>query len=227
MQWLRSFVYLFTESCCEWNYKLLVILNGRPVSNTLFRHICVYLILYHITSNCFRVFCSLLCQSAAVRPYRRLPHNLCLVALRRALTHWGRVTHICVSKLAIIDSDNGLSPGRCQAVIWPNAGILLIGPLGTKFNEISIEIHIFSFTKIHLKLSSGKWRPFCLGLNVLRLSLGHGAWPPIVCRHPFVIGWSTYRFGIASVSMYNGLSWPVGISTHLQRPLTVCPPNRP
>ena len=33
------------------------------------------------------------------------------------LTHWGRVTHICVSKLTIIGSDNGLSPGRCQAII--------------------------------------------------------------------------------------------------------------
>ena len=45
------------------------------------------------------------------------------------LTHWGRVTHICVSKLTIIVSDNGLSPGRHQA--WTKAGILLIGPLGT------------------------------------------------------------------------------------------------
>ena len=35
-----------------------------------------------------------------------------------------------------------------------------------------IEIHIFSFKKIHLKMSSGKWRPFCLGLNVLRLNGG-------------------------------------------------------
>ena len=43
------------------------------------------------------------------------------------LTHWGRVTHICVSKLTIIGSDNGLSPGRRQAIIWTNAGILLIG----------------------------------------------------------------------------------------------------
>ena len=83
------------------------------------------------------------------------------------LTHWGRATHICVSKLTIIGSDNGLSPGRRQAIIWTNAGILLIGPLGTNFNETSIKIHTFSFTKIHLKLSSGKWRLFCLGLNVL------------------------------------------------------------
>ena len=46
------------------------------------------------------------------------------------LTHWGGVTHICVSKLTIIGSDNGLSPGRRQAIIWTNAGILLIRPLG-------------------------------------------------------------------------------------------------
>ena len=83
------------------------------------------------------------------------------------LTHWGRVTHICVSKLTIIVSDNGLSPGRRQAIIWNNAGILLIRPLGTNFSEILIKIYTFSFKKIHLNMSSGKWRPSCLGLNVL------------------------------------------------------------
>ena len=84
------------------------------------------------------------------------------------LTHWGRVMHICVSKLTIIGSDNGLSPGRRQAIIWTNAGILLIRPLGTNFNEMLIEILTFSFMKMRLKVSSGKWRPFCLGLNVLK-----------------------------------------------------------
>ena len=83
------------------------------------------------------------------------------------LTHWGRVTHICVSKLSIIGSDNGLSPDWRQAIIWTNAGILLIGTLGTNFNEILIEIHIFSFKNIDLKMSSAKWRLFSLGLNVL------------------------------------------------------------
>ena len=83
------------------------------------------------------------------------------------LTHWGRVTHICVVKLTIIGSDNGLSPGRRQAIIWTNAVILLIGPLGTNFSEILIEIRTFSFKKMRLKVSSAKWRPFCLGLNVL------------------------------------------------------------
>ena len=85
------------------------------------------------------------------------------------LTHWGRVTFICVSKLTIFGSDNGLSPGRRQAIIWTNAGILLIGSLGTNFSEILIEILTFSIKKMHLKISSAKWRPFCLGLNVLNL----------------------------------------------------------
>ena len=83
------------------------------------------------------------------------------------LTHWGRVTHIWVSKLTVIGSDNGLSPGWRQAIIWTNAGILLIRTLGTNFSEILSEIHTFSFKKMHLKMSSGKWRPFCLGLYVL------------------------------------------------------------
>ena len=85
-----------------------------------------------------------------------------------ALTHWGRVTQICVGKLASIASDNGLSPGRRQAIIWNNAGILLIGPLGTNFSEILIRILTFSFMKMRLKVPSVKWRTFCLGLNVLK-----------------------------------------------------------
>ena len=88
----------------------------------------------------------------------------------KSLTHWGRVTHICVSNLTTIGSGNGLSPGRRQAITRTNAGILLIGPLGTNFGEILVEIPTFSFKKMHLKVSSAKWRPFCLGLNVLALS---------------------------------------------------------
>ena len=85
------------------------------------------------------------------------------------LTHWGRVTHICVSKLTIIGSDNGLSPGQRQAIIWTKAGILLIGLLGTNFIEILTGIQKVSFKKMHLKMSSAKWHPFCPGLNVLNV----------------------------------------------------------
>ena len=69
---------------------------------------------------------------------------------------WRRVTHICISKIITIVSDNGLSPVWRQAIMWTNAGILLIGPLGINFSDILIEIHIFSFEKIHLKMSYAK-----------------------------------------------------------------------
>ena len=58
------------------------------------------------------------------------------------------MTHIRVSKLTIVGSDNGFSPDRCQAIIWTNAGI---------------------FKKMDLRMSYGKWRPCCLGLNVSKL----------------------------------------------------------
>ena len=80
--------------------------------------------------------------------------------LNICLNHLARVTHIFVGKLIITGSDNGLSPM-----------ILLIGLLGTNFSEIRIKIHNFSFKKIQLKMSSGKWWPFCLGPNVLILFL--------------------------------------------------------
>ena len=70
------------------------------------------------------------------------------------LIHWGRVTHICAGNLTIVSSDNGLSPGLCQAINWTNAGILLIGLLGTNFSEISIQLLAFSLKKIRLKVSN-------------------------------------------------------------------------
>ena len=100
-----------------------------------------------------------------------LSQCVCGDLLPMMLTHWGRVTHISVGNLTIIGSDDGLSPGRRQAITWTNIGILLIGPLGTNFSEMLIEIHPFSFRKIHLKISSGKWRPYCLGLNALNRNL--------------------------------------------------------
>ena len=71
------------------------------------------------------------------------PFCFCL----NVLAHWGQATHICVSKLIIIGSDNGLLPGRRQAIIWTSAGILLIGPFGTNFIDILIKIYAFSLKK--------------------------------------------------------------------------------
>ena len=113
------------------------------------------LILHYIHIN-FKV----ICISNHMQPF--------LVGYRReALTHWGRMTHICVSDLTSIGSENGLLPGRRQAIIRTNAGILLIRPLGTNFSEFLVETLIFSFKKMCLKVSSAKRRPFCLGLNEL------------------------------------------------------------
>ena len=83
------------------------------------------------------------------------------------------MTHICVGKLTIIGSDNGLSPDRRQAIFGTNAGILLTGPLATNFNEVLSEIYPVSFKKMHLKMSSGKCWIFCLDPNVLIITASH------------------------------------------------------
>ena len=97
-------------------------------------------------------------------PFENASCNLVAILL---WPHWGRMTHICVSKVTVIGSDNGLSPGWRQAIIWTNAGLLSIGPLRTYFSENLIKIQQFSSKKMHMKMSSAKWRPSCLGLNVL------------------------------------------------------------
>ena len=101
----------------------------------------------------------------------RFPSLAHLAVLMPLLTHWGRVTHICVSKQTIIGSDNGVLSSRRQIIIWTNVEILLIRTLGTNFSKIFSEIHKFSFRKIHFKMSSGKWRPSCLGLSVFTITV--------------------------------------------------------
>ena len=74
--------------------------------------------------------------------------------------YWGRVICVCINNSTSIVSDNGLLPGWCKAIMWTNDMILLLGPLGTNFSEILIEIHTFSFKKMYLKILSVKWQPF-------------------------------------------------------------------
>ena len=114
-----------------------------------------------------------------------------------ALTHWDRVTHICVGNLAIIGLDNGLSPGRRQAITWANDGLLLIGPLGTNFSQILLGIQTFSFKKMHFKMSSVKWCPFYFGLNVLtgerKMSQSHTYYYYYsVCYWYFLYNWKSF-----------------------------------
>ena len=100
------------------------------------------------------------CSDISVFLLFLLSELLCLNSLTPS------VTHICVINLAIIGSDNGLAPSRRQVIIWTSTGILSIAPLGTNFSEILIQIQTFSFMKMDLKVSSAKWRPFYLGLNM-------------------------------------------------------------
>ena len=78
------------------------------------------------------------------------------------------MTHICVSNLTITGSDNGLSPGRRQAIILTNAGIMLIWTLlRNKFLwNINRNSYIFiqenAFENVVCEMAS-----ICLGLSVL------------------------------------------------------------
>ena len=116
--------------------------------------------------DCFTVQRSISCPLAEdLAPKQQSTHAACpSEGLTTELdtvsfTYWGRMMHICISELISIGSDNGLSPGRRQAIIWTSAGILLIGTLGTNFSEILIKIHTFSLNKkFNLKMST-KWRP--------------------------------------------------------------------
>ena len=116
------------------------------------------------------------------------------------LTHWGRVTDICVGNLTTIGSDNGMSPDRRLAIIWTNAKILLIGSLGTNFSEILAEIHTISFKKMHYKMSSRKWailsRPQCVNTH------------PVSCKPDIIAvvgGCCTHNFRPLCFSIAMGL----------------------
>ena len=67
----------------------------------------------------------------------KICNNSCSIPkIQPMLTHCGRVVHICVSKKAIIGSDNSLLSVRRRTIIWIYDGLLSIGTLGTNINEI-------------------------------------------------------------------------------------------
>ena len=105
------------------------------------------------------------------------------------ITHWGRVTHICVSNLIIIGSDNCLSPDRRQAIIWTNDGILLIGPLGTNFSGISFEIYNFHsrkcFENVVWKMAAILSQPQCVlkAIWLIPIALRQGAMLQLPCKY--------------------------------------------
>ena len=104
------------------------------------------------------------------------------------LTHWGRVTHKGINKLIITGSDNDLCFAWCQAIIWGNAGILLILPLGTNFSELLIGIYKFCIQENAFKNVVLKMAAICLGLNVLTLLCDVVNWHSSKMTTP-VLGW--------------------------------------
>ena len=122
------------------------------------------------------------------------------------------MTQICVSRLTITGSENGLSPDRRQAIIRTNAGLLLIGPLGTNLSQILIEILTFSFKKMHLWVSSAKRRPFCRGLNVLI--------PVMICRLCWAI--TSCQWCIVKLTFRNKVQWHFDKKTTNQRSILGC-----
>ena len=158
--WLKEWWY--TNASWQWSHMEIYEARHEVMQLNIQHHFGVNVIVYYPIEILNLYIIKWIWKRSLLTHMARIP---CKVQLH--LTHWGRMTHICVGELAIIGSDNGLSPGRRQAIIWTNAGILSIGPLGTNFSEILIEMQTFSFKKTHLKMSSGKSRLFCLGLNVL------------------------------------------------------------
>ena len=132
-----------------------------------------------------------------------------------SLTHWGLVTYICVSKVGHQWLDNSFAPAQCQAIIWTNDDFLLIQSLGTNFDEILIEIQLFLFWKMHLKMSSAKWQPFYLILNVLTFLV-------LWAEYPGDSGQSWWRYQMETFSALLALcagNSPVTCEFPSQRPV--------
>ena len=69
-------------------------------------------------------------------------------------------------------------PVRPQAIGSPNVDLLPIGPLETNCDEIRIKMQNTNSNKMRFKVSSAKWRPFCLGLDVIIMASGLSQdWP--------------------------------------------------
>ena len=80
--------------------------------------------------------------------YPRINMQLSFIYLSSTLlTHWGRVTHICVTKLTTIGPVNKLLHVRRQTITWTSAGLLSTGPLRTNFSVIKIQLPTFSLKK--------------------------------------------------------------------------------
>ena len=103
---------------------------------------------------------------------------------------------------ATTGSNNGLLPVHCQGIIWNNADILSVRPLRTKFSEISVKSWVFPLKKIHLKVFSIKYQPFCHSLCVLIFcSHHHGILFSVTWVHIFLVAKLVWRYHSSDITM--------------------------
>ena len=126
-------------------------------------------------------------------------------------THWGRVTHICVSKVNIIGSDNGLSaPSHYLNHCWNIVNRTLRNKLQWNFNQnlyIFIQENAFDnvVCKIGAILSRRQWatklRIKC-SKTTKRLIFGISQKCPSICEMPPLFGTHTRTLSIPGVKKW-------------------------
>ena len=100
------------------------------------------------------------------------------------LTHWGRVRHICVSKITIIGSDNGLSPpSHYLNQCWDIVNLTLKNKLQWNIHWHSyISIQENAFENVVCEMSAILSRPQCVNTLVGERS---GCYLKLVIFNPY------------------------------------------
>ena len=137
------------------------------------------------------------------------------------LTNWGRVTHTCVSKLTIIDSDNGMSPGRRQAIIWTKCWNTVNWTLSNKLQwNLNRNSHIFiqenAFENVVCEIASMLSRSQCVKV------LSHGCyfWCHIIYGNSACL--FTFEIPIDLVAAHTEVVWEMHISIRNLLSLVTC-----
>ena len=147
----------------------------------------------------------------------------------------------CKSKLSEI-TIKIITPHRCQLAWWLQMSWYQIGinlPATREFiaqheqmcSCWSLEVDKWC-NLTHLRntmCTGGRGLLHIPSLMAIGLSVGYVTWPAIGWHHPFVIDWYKDRLGLPSSPLHYGFTWPVGIPTVIQTPVTVplyCPNGR-
>ena len=136
-----------------------------------------FLVTREVICQWFSLVTSLLVKIVGKSPHSWLKivihGSSCIILYISTFTHLPLVPHICVGELdqhlinislKFVLIDNNLA---LVQIIWTNARLLSIR---TNFSEMLIKVQCFSFTKMHLKISSAKWQPICPWWYVLKAS---------------------------------------------------------